>query len=228
MVRVYVAAALVLLTACTGNRATELPTPTVSPSVGDPEQLVETVVVREGDVPRTTVRLIKGGAKVEGQVTLDECGFSFSSEARRVARRQVGVAFPGDKGSYSAEVVAYVTEDAARNAMREWRTAVRDCPQDEFIVPTEPDLPALRTEILELHAIESLPIPNNAVVRERVSTQEGRSLYLAAIYMQHGQVLSASYLSTTATPSKTQVDRLVSLAHIAGNRLVTLPGGDPA
>ncbi|HSV37648.1 MAG TPA: hypothetical protein VLI04_02710 [Nocardioidaceae bacterium] len=228
MVRVVVAvAAFVLLAGCTDEPSVE-PAPPTPTTPTAPEAIVEFVVLGSGDVPRTTASLIEDGDQVEGQVTLDECGFAFTSEADRVARRQVSIVRRGDSGRYSHEVVVYGSEAEARHALAEWRAAVRDCPADEFIKPDSPGLVPLRTEVLEFHPIESLPIRNNTVVRERVSTKRGRAAYLAAIYQQHGVVLSVSYLATTAEPSTEQVNRLTTLALEAAERMVTLPGGDLA
>ena len=52
--------------------------------------------------------------------------------------------------------------------------------------------------------------------------------HIAAIYERYGRVLSASYLLTSAPPSKRQVGRLTEQAITAGERLLTLPGGDAA
>jgi hypothetical protein len=228
MLRILVAViALVLLTACTGDPQADPPPPTPTTPTA-PEAIVEYVVLGSGDVPRTTARLIDGGDQVEGEVTLDECGYTFTSEDDRVARRQVNLVRRGDSGRYSHEVVVYGSEEEARHALAEWRAAVRDCPPDQFIKPDVPGLPALRTQVLELHPIESLPVRNNAVVRELVSTRSGRSAYLAAIYQQHGVVLSVSYLSTTDEPVPDQVNRLTEQARKAAERMVTLPGGDLA
>ncbi|HET7690619.1 MAG TPA: hypothetical protein VFK41_09585 [Nocardioidaceae bacterium] len=214
-----------LLAACTEDpRST-----TKRPTGPDAAEQVETVVVTTQDLPRgVEVELIPQGDVVEGQTTLDECGQEFPSEADRVARRQVTIAYPGDDGSYSHEVVAYGTNEQALAALHEWRAAVRSCPEDRFVAPREPGFPPVRTQLLELHAMSVLAVPDNSVARQVLTTEKGESVHVAAIYQRYGRVLSASYLLTSGPPTRRQVDRLTEQASSAGERLLTLPGGEPA
>ena len=50
------------------------------------------IALRKGDLATGyTLRLIPGGDTVRGEVTLDNCGFNFTTEAHRVARRQYAI-----------------------------------------------------------------------------------------------------------------------------------------
>jgi len=219
------AIALLLVAGCTDEPSS---TPE-QPTGPDAAAQVELVVLTSADLPKgAEVELVPEGDVVEGQPTLDECGHDFVSEADRVARMQVSITYPEDAGRYSHEVVAYGTNEQALAALREWRAAVRDCPEDRFVEPDEPGFPAVRTELLELHPMSVLPVRDNSVARQVVTTERGESAYVAAIYQRYGRVLSASYLLTSAAPSRKQVGRLTEQAVTAGERLLTLPGGDPA
>ena len=57
-----------------------------------PATIVTTVAMTNKDLTNGyKAVLVPGGAAVKGQVTLDLCGYRFTSESHRVARRQVGV-----------------------------------------------------------------------------------------------------------------------------------------
>jgi hypothetical protein len=222
--------AVLLLAGCTDDKQPAAPAPTATSTASAPDVAVEQVMIRVSDLPEGGgVVLIPGGDQVAGQVTLDECDYPFTTEAMRVARRQVGVTYPGEgAASYSNEVVAYDTEAHAELALKEWRTAVRECPEDEFRDSAVDGVPAVRTKLLEFHSLDSLPIRNNTVARQLVTARRGRSLYLAVVYQQHGELLDANYLSTTVVPTEAQIARLTEQAHATGRRLAALPGGDAA
>jgi hypothetical protein len=73
-----------------------------------PTETVRQVALRTSDFHNgTTVRLFLGGNLVRGRVTLDNCGFNFTTERRRVARHQVGLYRRGASDAFgSNEVVA--------------------------------------------------------------------------------------------------------------------------
>jgi hypothetical protein len=92
-----------------------------------PAQNVTRVVLRAAQVaPDVTQKRFAGGNQVAGQVTLDLCGYTFRTEALRLARLQV-VYTRGTIPVASNEVVAY-KPDGAASALRELRTAVAHCP----------------------------------------------------------------------------------------------------
>jgi hypothetical protein len=81
------------------------------------------------------LRELAGGRQVRNQVTLDLCGYRFTSEALRLARHQVAYVKQGTtQEALSNEVVAYKPGGAAR-AMRELHDAIAHCPRG--YVPTK-------------------------------------------------------------------------------------------
>jgi hypothetical protein len=92
-----------------------------------PSQTVAKVVLTASQVaPGVTLKQLPGGNQVAGQITLDLCGYTFHSEALRLARLQVAYARAG-VAVISNEVVAYKPGGAA-SALRELRTAIAHCP----------------------------------------------------------------------------------------------------
>jgi hypothetical protein len=95
--------------------------------VATPAQTVAQVVLTPSQVGSgLTLKQFPGGNQVAGQVTLDLCGYTFHSEALRVARRQVGYARGGVPVA-SNEVVAYKPGGAV-TALAEVRAAIAQCP----------------------------------------------------------------------------------------------------
>src|SRR6185437_13940155 len=91
---------------------------------------LEKMALRTGDFQTGyTMKLIDGGDQVAGQVTLDNCGFTFSTEAHRVARREYGlVDSDDDPVGLSNELVAYDTTEEATKALAEWHASSINCP----------------------------------------------------------------------------------------------------
>jgi len=77
-----------------------------------------------------TVTLIPDGDKVTGQVTLDNCGYNFTTEAHRVARRQYGVLEGSDDTGLIERAGSPTTSAAqAAKALAQWHTAAAHCPR---------------------------------------------------------------------------------------------------
>jgi hypothetical protein len=92
-----------------------------------PAQKVARVVLRASQVAADVeLKRFPGGNQVAGQVTLDLCGYTFRTEALRLARLQVAYA-RASLPLVSNEVVAYKAGGAA-SALRELRTAIAHCP----------------------------------------------------------------------------------------------------
>ncbi len=88
--------------------------------------------------------LAKGGGQVKGQITFALCGYRFTSESHRVARRQVNiVAAAGGQTGVSNEVVVYDSAASAAKALAEVRTAAAHCP-NRFVVDPARGKPAVR------------------------------------------------------------------------------------
>src|SRR5699024_3146415 len=99
-----------------------------------------------------------------GQVTLDNCGFDFTTERYRVARRQYRVlnSFGSDTG-LSNEVVAYDTSAHAAQALTQWRAAVAECPTTPVRSSVEGVPPMRFTVISNVVNSKELPTDSNTV-----------------------------------------------------------------
>jgi hypothetical protein len=76
------------------------------------------------------VSLAKGGSVVKGQTTLGPCGYAYTSEAHRVARREVVVVTAARQptGIFN-EAVVYDSPASAAKSLSELRTALAHCPR---------------------------------------------------------------------------------------------------
>jgi len=100
----------------------------VSPALASTPSLKQ-IALRPAQVgPGYRMSVIPGGAKVQDEVTLDLCGFSFPSEALRTARLQLRYAKAGQVLQVSNEVVRY-RNGGAQQALREITRAARRCPR---------------------------------------------------------------------------------------------------
>lgn len=196
--------------------AVQLTTPTPSPSV-----LVNRVALRPADLPPgTKVKLLSGGDQVAGQVTLDFCGFDFTSEANRVARRQVVIKFPhAGKVGYSNEVVAYDNDAHAAAALDEVRSSVTACPSHRFMNSTVAGQPDQRS-VARLRTDPNLRMADNTVVTADITPRGShRSIRFTMFFQRQGTVLSAVYMATPEKPSKQQQHLARYMAQKAGFRL---------
>jgi hypothetical protein len=192
--------------------------PTLPPS---PSVLVHRVLLHPADFPpRTKVQLYDGGDQVAGQVTLDFCGFDFTSEANRVARRQVGIRFPkAGKVSYSNEVVAYDSDAHAAAALQELRSSVATCPPYRFMGSTVAGVPAIRTVAHQV-TDKNLRVADNTVVTAELTARGSRrSIRTTMFFQRQGTVLSAVYFATPGKPSKEQKEMARYMAQTTGFRL---------
>jgi hypothetical protein len=108
-----------------GDAAPDAVVPHVSP-----QQVVQRVALSNADLKGgLTVSLVKGGSVVKGQTTLGPCGYAYTSEAHRVARREVVVltAAKQPTGIFN-EVVVYDSAASAAKSLSELRTALAHCP----------------------------------------------------------------------------------------------------
>lgn len=77
---------------------------------------------------------IPGGHLVQGETTLDFCGFSYPSEELRTARLQVAYSAKASSFAASNEVVTY-TAGGTREALSEVEQAAAKCPQGQVADP---------------------------------------------------------------------------------------------
>jgi hypothetical protein len=133
------------------------------------------------------------GRGADGFVTLDLCGYRFTSEARRTGRLQVNYDRPGAVIKYSNEVVSYAP-GGTRLALRELNQAVNRCPAKP-VPSTVQGVPPLTYRITRLSTAGLLP--GALALRINVSgVYKGKRLSAtdAAIYQVHGNVLSGLYV----------------------------------
>jgi hypothetical protein len=159
-----------------------------------PKQAVERAVLKAAEVgPGSIVRQIPGGDVVKGQVTLDLCGFDFTSEARRVARLQVSFIRNTGGGPFlSNEVVAYRPGGAAK-AMSELRTAVAHCPAG-FVRSRVAGAGLLKNRFNRIRSSRFLPGAIGLIdhITEKV---KGKTLHFDSllVYQARGNILSGVY-----------------------------------
>lgn len=140
------------------------PPPKVTTS---PANLVAQVGLTNKDLANGfTVKLMDGGDQVAGQVTLDNCGYAFTTETHRVARRQVTlITDKGQPSGASNEVVAYDSPQSATQALTQFRASVKGCPKGKFEKSTVAGVPDLRYVVSTVTQSASLPVKDNAALR---------------------------------------------------------------
>jgi hypothetical protein len=189
-----------------------------------PTALVRHVAFVDSDfTDGTTVHLVPGGNKVRGRVTLDNCGFTFGTEKRRVARHQTRLV-PAEARNYfvSNEVVAYETPHYAAKALRQLRTSVTECRKHVFMPSGLAGVPDIRYDVSKVRTSLILPVSDNAVVIERVTFRGAGHAWGVFIFQRRGTVLSAVYLQQRKRPSAAKVALARSLARITGDRLAAI------
>jgi len=197
----------------TAKSAAEAPTP---------NELVRQVALVDSDfTDGSDVQLVYRGNKVGRQVTLDYCGFNFTTEKRRVARHQTQIFLATTpKVFLSNEVVAYETPHFAAKALRQMRQAANECPNDVFIPEKVSGAPDLRYDKSSAHTSAKLPIADNTVVKVKVTIRDsGRHAWGVFIFQRHGTVLDALYRQSRKKPTAAKIAALQKLAAVTGNRL---------
>jgi hypothetical protein len=171
------------------------------------------IVLRPAQVgPGYHLRMRPDSHCVAGCVTLDMCGFTFTSERLRTRRLQVDFIHPGRAVVVSNEVVTYRNGGAAL-AMHEVERAVATCPPgpvDSHVQGVGP----LTYRITRLTGTHLLP--GYIALRQRISGKDhGRKFAQTniVIFQSHGSVLSGVY--TTATAGVTVADQIRVGLHAA-------------
>lgn len=162
--------------------------------------------------------LMEDGDDAVGSVTLDWCGFDFTTEAHREARRQVVIGNSSTDYVASIEVVRYRPGYAAK-ALAEMRKAVTTCP------PTKPEASRVAGEPTATYVSRSLPdrvlrsvVPAHLAVTATATPTDGSgALHRTFVFQQRGDVLIGVYADAPA--------RAVALANASGRRLAA---ADPA
>ena len=160
--------------------------------VETPAQTVARVVLRPAQVaPDVMLKRFPGGNQVAGQVTLDLCGYTFHSEALRIARLQVAYT-RGATPVVSNEVVAYKPGGAAA-ALRELRTAIATCPAG-YVASNVRGIGQLKNSITRISVPGSLP--GSVAILDRITQKlNGKTARFDAIlvFQARRDVLSAVY-----------------------------------
>lgn len=189
------------------------------------EALVNQVAIRGADLGRRgSVRLYEGGDQVKGRVTLDNCGYDFTTESHRVARRQVRVVVNRNRRvGLSNEVVAYGSPERAAEAINEFRVSVETCARRGYHVSGVQGVPDLRYLVSRHRTAPGLPIEDNTVATLAVRTKDSdRRYHQMIVFQRRGTVLTGMYLSTVSKPTPAQRAILWSLVRRTGARLATI------
>jgi hypothetical protein len=153
-------------------------------------------------------RVIQDGRRVQGQVTLDLCGFAFASEALRIARLQVAYYQSGRAPALSNEVVSYKPGGTGA-AMQELREAVQKCPRKPVVGPVagEPPTTYRLTRIKVpgvVHGSLALAVRETALIGGKHKPQTEIVIYqtkrstLSAVYAAGARVAASTALALQA------------------------------
>jgi len=204
--------------------AAKTPTTSPSPTGPTPASLVAQVGLKDADLANGfTVKLIPGGDQVSGQVTLDNCGYNFTTESHRVARRQVAMLdATGKDASASNEVVAYDSVEQATLALVELRASVAHCPKNIFVAGAVAGAPALRYDSSGLVTEPNLPVKDNTVLMERVTPKGStKPLFTVFVVERQGAVVDATYVLSTTKPTADELTSIMVLSSVTGKRLAS-------
>lgn len=193
--------------------------PGPSPSAQGP--VLETVALQPTDLQNGYhTKLVPEGDQVAGQVTLDNCGYTFTTEAHRVARRQYEVLdATGRDAGLGNEVVAYDTPANAALAMQQWHQAAMSCPNHPVTL-TVAGVQRLTEHIThdEMDA-PSLPVATNVVTAESISSPSIGTKYLITVIQVHGRILDAIYARQDAQPTDADIHGAETVAAATGRHL---------
>ncbi len=197
--------------------------PSASAPHADLGSALERIALRDSDLASGyKLRLIPDGDEVRDEVTLDNCGFDFTTEAHRVARRQYVVlnSTSGDTG-LSNELVAYDSPAQAAKAITQWHTSAATCPHTPVISKVDgvPDL--LMKVIQSKRDLTTLPATTNAITVESGTAAGQGTLYNASILQAHGRFLDIIYLNSDRPFTRPELDVSAQLATATGQRLIS-------
>src|SRR4051794_11951862 len=187
------------------------PTPVITRLI-DNQAALTAIAVRPQQIGAGwKAKVFPEGTKVGTQVTLDLCGGGFHSERLRETRRQLAV-IKGNQG-FSNEVVGY-HGTGAKLAAHEIAQRVRSCPKG-FVPPSLADEPAAKWR---LRLLPSRPewMPGTLVLLGTVTTADGQSDTLLAVYQFRLNVMSAIYGDATGNAPSALV---IKAADAAANNL---------
>lgn len=183
------------------------------------------IAITNGDLHNGyQMRLMPDGDQVTGQVTLDNCGYRFSTEAHRVARRQYDmVTAAAALTGLSNELVAYDTPAEAAKALAEWHTSAQTCPHTPTRAPVAgvPDMTVRVTS--DALNTSFLPVRTNAVTIEQTTVAgHSETLFSVAAIQVHGRYLDAIYLNASQPITADGIRDTLLTAALTGRRLAAL------
>jgi hypothetical protein len=158
---------------------------------------------------------IPGGQLVQGEATLDYCGFTYPSESLRTARIQVVYTRKGTAFKASNEVVSY-RPGGAQQALREARHAATACPQGAI------KKPPTGVTSLSHHArfvTDAHLLPGAVAILDHVTaTINGKrqTNYSMEVFQDRGNILSGVY-GSGPTAAATQTATLHAAEQSAHN-----------
>jgi hypothetical protein len=183
--------------------------------------VLERVALRQADLASGyTIKLMQDGDQVVGQVTLDNCGYDFTTEAHRVARRQYVVYAGASQAGISNELVAYDSPAQASLALAQWHAAAARCPSGP-VRSTVAGVPLLTMKVTRNDlGSSSLPLKQNAVTVESAEAQ-GQTSYMVGIVQISGRYLDNVYEETDTATTPVELAAAIQLATITGKRLAS-------
>lgn len=210
----------------TGAAVTSAPVSSVSNASGsaasDFGPILERIALQQKDFKAGyTVQLMPGGDEVVGQVTLDNCGYDFTTEAARVARRQYELLEGGQDTGLSNELVAYSSPADAAKALQEWIAAAAHCPHTPVRSSVE-GVPELLIKVKTNDVDDTaLPVPSSVITVESATAAGQGTIYNAAVLQVHDRYLDAVYLQSDQPETDEDLTALIQFATITGERLLT-------
>jgi hypothetical protein len=167
------------------------------------------------------VNLVPGGSTVKGQVTLDGCGFSFTTEAHRIARRSYSVrSSTGQDTGVTNEVVAYDSADQALLALDQWAQAATICAK-ATVKSAVKGVPDITFKVLRYNLNTGVPVTPNVLTVESESS-EGLTIYTVGVLQVRGRYLDIVLARGGQQPTDTQLSSVTALASVTGKRLATV------
>lgn len=173
-------------------------TPTSAPQA---VAVLQKVTLVENDLPKgLELELIEGGDEVEGRVTLDMCGYQFTTEQARAERYQIEASDAQGNRVVSNEGVLYKSAKDASAAMEELRASIRECPKGRPVESPVEGVPPLTYDLTlapeqELADLAADRVALTAAVREK----EGQSATFGLVYQRRGRVLVGLYDGSVAS-----------------------------
>jgi hypothetical protein len=200
-------------------------TPLTSPTPAVPAHGIAAVLeqdaLRNTDFqPGYTVQLDQDGDLVLGQVTLANCGYNFTSERHRVARRAYEVHNPdGQYRGVNNELVAYDKASEAALALRQWHKAAQRCTRHTVHTKIAgPGTPHAKEHVTRT-ALHDRELPNKQNILTLETIKGKRTLFFTAIIQRRGRILDCVEVLNSTRPDATEIDAELHLAIVTGLRL---------